>query len=143
MSYEELYAGVPAPPLFMAAEKGHVGVVQALVAAGADVDATVGGRGANGKLPWGLEGSYCGTGGGGDSGGGGRRGGDGGGGGDGLTPLCVAVQQGHVGVVRALVEAGADVRALCTGGRTLLRVARDGGMVEMEEVLLAAEAAGN
>ncbi len=50
VSYEELRAGVPAPPMFSAARKGHVDVVQALVAAGADVDATVGGSGTKGDL---------------------------------------------------------------------------------------------
>ncbi len=135
VSYEELQAGVVVPPpLFTAAVAGHVDAVQALVAAGADVEATVGGL-------QGLEGSYCGTGSKGGSGGGGRWGERGGGGG--LTPLFVAAQLGHVDVVRALVAAGADTRVLYDDGTTLLQAAREGGMVEMEEVLLAAEAAWN
>ncbi len=142
VSGEELQAGAIAPPLFIAAAAGHVDAVQALVAAGADVEATLDWRDAEGKVWKGVEGSCGGTGSGGGSGASGRGGGDGGGGwraGGGLTPLCVAVQEGHVGVVRELVAAGANTRVLCKGGRTLLKVAREGGMVEMEEVLLAAE----
>ncbi len=127
VSYKELQAGAAVPPLFAAAKAGHVGAVQALVAAGADVDATVGGSGAKDKLSRGLEGGA----------------GGGGGGGGGVTALGVAVQEGHVDVVRALVAAGANVGVLCEDGRALLQVAREQGMVEMEEVLLAAEAACN
>ncbi len=136
VSYKELQAGVPMPPLCVAAAKGHVAAVQALVAAGADVEGTVGGSRAKGRLLRGLEGSWCGTGGGGADSGGGDRGG-------GVTALCLAAQEGHVGVVRVLAAAGANTQVLCEDGRTLLQVAREGGMVEMEEVLLAAEAAWN
>ncbi len=127
VSYKELQAGVPMPPLFAAAMAGHVGVVQALVAAGADVEAAVGGREAKGKLSRGLEGGA----------------GGGGGGCGGVTALCLAVQEGHVDAVRVLVAAGANTQVLCEDGRTLLQVAREQAMVEMEEVLLAAEAACN
>ncbi len=139
VSYEELEAGVPAPLLSIAAAKGYVDAVLALVAAGADVDATVGGRGAKGKLSRWVAGSCGGT----NGGGGGRGGGGGGGGrgGGGVTALCAAVQEGHVGVVRVLAAAGASTQVLCEDGRTPLQVARDEGMVEMEEVLLAAGAA--
>ncbi len=60
---------------------------------------------------------------------------------DGLTPLRFAVYEGHVDVVRALVAAGASTQVLDGDGRSLLQVARDGGMKEIEEVLLAAGAA--
>ncbi len=114
VSYEEVEAGARPPPLIMAAVRGHVGVIQALVAAGADVEATVGADGSSGR----------------------------GGGGGGIIALCVAVQQGHAGVVRVLAAAGADTRMLCDDGRTLVQVARDKGMAEVVE-LLAAEAEWN
>ncbi len=129
MSFEEYQAGAIPPLLIMAAMKGHVGVVQALVTAGADMEVTLGGT--QGRQE-------------------GRAGGGWGGGfgfgdgewriGDGLTPLCVAVQQGHVGIVRVLVEAGADTQV---HGTTLMQMARYKGFFEIEEVLLAAGAAWN
>ncbi len=130
VSLEEQQAGVPEPPLFTAAKMGHVGVVQALVAAGADVEATVGGvKGVEVRLVSGFDSS---------------RGGSGSAPGLRIaaTPLCFAVENGHVGVVRALVAAGADVRQW-HGGRSLLQAARDTGMKEIEEVLLVAEAQCN
>ncbi len=137
VSYEEVQAGAIPPLLIIAVVRGHVDVVQALVAAGADVDVKLGGMQGRheGKLASGVEGGF-----------GGSRGGGGGVGdgewraSDGLTPLCVAVQQGQVDVVRVLVEAGADVRV---HGTTLLRAACYEGMEEMEEVLLAAGAEWN
>ncbi len=87
-----------------AVQDGHVGVVRALAAAGADVDVTLGGMQGRqeGTLAGGLEGGF----------GGGWGGGGGVGDGewrasDDLTPLCVAVQDGRVGIVRELLAAGA------------------------------------
>lgn len=55
----------------------------------------------------------------------------------GITALHLVVLYKHVGVVRAMVAARADTQV---HGATLLR---EEGMVEMEQMLLAAGAAGN
>ncbi len=138
VSLEELMAGAPVPPLFTAAGEGHVGAVQALLAAGADLEATAGGtKGLGAKVLGGLEGSWFGGAGGGEGGG---EGGGGGPVGNGVTALCYAVHSGHVDVVRTLLAAGADTRV---HGAKLLAVAREKRMKEMEELLLAAQAAWN
>jgi ankyrin repeat protein len=61
---------------------------------------------------------------------------------DGTTPLCVSAQNGHIKVVRALLEAGADIdQAVLADRRTPLYVAAQTGNVEVVRAL--AEAGAN
>jgi hypothetical protein len=52
------------------------------------------------------------------------------------TPLMMAAKRGHVGVVRLLVERGADVNAAGPFGSTALHFAAEGGHGEMVSILL-------
>ena len=87
-------------PLHLAAGKGDMGPLRALIAAGADLDVT----------------SY-----------------------NGLTPLHLAARQGHASVVEALAAAGASIEARDTDGNTPLHDAT--GDAKAIRVLVAAGAA--
>jgi ankyrin repeat protein len=56
------------------------------------------------------------------------------------TPLVVAAQEGHVGVVRLLLERGAEVNAAGLYGYTALHEAAGGGHEEVVNVLLSSGA---
>jgi len=53
----------------------------------------------------------------------------------GATALCVAAQEGHDGVVRALLSAGADPNCADRCGRTPARLAARGGHVGIIRLL--------
>ena len=59
------------------------------------------------------------------------------------TALMWAAVAGHVDVVRLLIEAGADVRAVDDEGVTALHLARANGHTEVAAALLAAGANPN
>jgi ankyrin repeat protein len=59
------------------------------------------------------------------------------------TALMWAAAAGHVDVVRLLIEAGADVRAVDDEGVTALHLARANGHTEVAAALLAAGADPN
>ena len=58
---------------------------------------------------------------------------------NGVTPLCVAAQQGHEAVVRALIEAGADVNKATDDGVTPLSIAAQNGYTAIVQILRDAE----
>lgn len=54
---------------------------------------------------------------------------------DGVTPLCIAAYDGHVGVVKLLLESGANVNLMCNDGNPLF-VACQNGHSEVVKLLL-------
>ncbi|CAK9111616.1 unnamed protein product [Durusdinium trenchii] len=59
---------------------------------------------------------------------------------DGETPLYIAAQKGHLEVVRLLLEAGADKDAATTNGETALYIAAQNGNLNVVRLLLEAGA---
>ena len=55
---------------------------------------------------------------------------------DGTTALMLAAQDGHVEIVRLLLESGADKHLAMNDGRTALIVAPQRGHLEIVELLL-------
>ena len=90
--------------LHYAARNGHVSVVAALIAAGADVNV----KDSKGWAPW--------------------------------PPLLWAARSGHVSVVSALIAAGADVNAKTRDDWTPLHLAASNGHVSVVSALIAAGA---
>jgi ankyrin repeat protein len=118
-------------PLLVASERGHLDVVRALIAAGADVNANVviGWKplqvaSADGNL--GMVTALI------------AAGADVNADIDGDTPLQVASEQGHLGVVAALTAAGADVNAEDVNGATALLWAYRRGHLDVVMALIAA-----
>lgn len=55
---------------------------------------------------------------------------------DGCTPLAIAIERRHYGIVKFLIERGAGLRA-CNGlGETAVQVAMQGGCLMIIELLL-------
>ncbi len=59
------------------------------------------------------------------------------------TPLHVASQNGHLDVIRWLLDRGADVNALEVNGKTPLSLALDEGKIEASRLLLERGADAN
>lgn len=59
---------------------------------------------------------------------------------DGSTPLYIAAQNGHLEVVIALLQAGADINQPANDGKTPLYIAAENGHLDMVQALLAAGA---
>ena len=54
----------------------------------------------------------------------------------GATPLYVAAQNGHLDIVKALLEAGADRNQAMNSGATPLFIAAEKGHLDVVEMLL-------
>ena len=62
---------------------------------------------------------------------------------DGATALYLASQNGHTGIVKSLLAAGADVNSKTRAGATALAIAKQRGHAEVVKVLLASEEAAH
>eukprot|EP00613_Pedinella_sp_CCMP2098_P077030 CAMPEP_0171938560 /NCGR_PEP_ID=MMETSP0993-20121228/35586_1 /TAXON_ID=483369 /ORGANISM="non described non described, Strain CCMP2098" /LENGTH=178 /DNA_ID=CAMNT_0012580181 /DNA_START=134 /DNA_END=667 /DNA_ORIENTATION=+ len=62
---------------------------------------------------------------------------------DGFTPLCIAVQKGHLDVVQLLLDGGAAVNQASNDGSTLLLSAVHQGRLDVVQLLLKRGAAVN
>lgn len=60
---------------------------------------------------------------------------------DDWTPLTIAVYNGHVDVLKSLLEAGADANTTRGNGATMLLVATERGHLDIVKYLLEAGAA--
>ena len=117
VSIKESLRGTTA--LMWAAEQGHAGIIQSLAAYGADVNAssaviTPPKRRGLGFAPPGTLGDVKG----------------------GLTALLLAVREGHLDAVRALLAAGAQVNLASVDGSSPLLVAVQNGFYDIGRVLL-------
>jgi hypothetical protein len=54
---------------------------------------------------------------------------------DGITPLHIAAQNGHLEIVKALIDSQADVNKACTNGATPLYIAAQHGRLEVIKAL--------
>jgi hypothetical protein len=118
-------------PLYLAAQEGRIAVVNALLAAGADKEATNYGGAtplyiaaqighlaiADALLAAGANKNAKTN--------------------NGTTPLAIAAQKGHISIVRALLASGADADAFDNSGSTALMRAAGGGHTSCIRVLLA------
>ena len=55
---------------------------------------------------------------------------------DNMTPLMLAVREGHLYVTQALIFANADIHARNREGQTALMFAREGGHIDIEDFLI-------